>query len=180
MTKTKLPDNFKLETKRLILRSFNLDDLDAFALICADSEVMRFIGNGKTLEKEATKELLVWIISQYEEFGFGLLSVTLKENNKLLGFCVLIRQVIDNETHIELGYRLDRAFWGQGIATEAAHAIKDYAFSQLNSPHLVSIIHIDNMASKQVAKKVGLSPMKQTLFKGNLVDIFYIKNADKE
>jgi ribosomal-protein-alanine N-acetyltransferase len=174
--KTLLPDNFKLETKRLILRAFDLDDLDAFALICADPEVMRFIGNGKALEKEATKELLVWIISQYEELGFGLLAVTLKEDNKLLGFCGLIRQLIDNETHIELGYRLDRAFWGQGIATEAAYAIKDYAFNQLNIPHLVSIIHVDNMASKQVAQKVGLSHMKQTNFKGNLVDIFKIQN----
>lgn len=174
--KTPLPDNFNLETKRLILRAFDLDDLGAFALICADSEVMRFIGNGKVLEKEATKELLVWIISQYEELGFGLLAVILKENNKLLGFCGLIRQIIDNETHIELGYRLDSAFWGQGIATEAAHAIKDYAFNQLNISHLVSIIHVDNMASKQVAQKVGLSHMKQTNFKGNLVDIFKIQN----
>lgn len=174
--KTLLPDNFKLETKRLILRAFDLDDLNVFALICADPEVMRFIGNGKALEKEATKELLVWIISQYEELGFGLLAVTLKENNKLLGFCGLIRQTIDNETHIELGYRLDSAFWGQGIATEAAHAIKNYAFNQLNIPHLVSIIHVDNMASKQVAQKVGLNHMKQTNFKGNLVDIFKIQN----
>ncbi len=172
-------NNLKIETERLILRPFNLNDLDAFASICADPEVMRFIGNGKALETEATEELLGWIISQYEELGFGLLAVTLKEDNKLLGFCGLIRQIIDNEQHIELGYRLDRAFWGQGIATEAAQAMKDYAFNQLNITHLVSIIHVDNMASKQVAKKIGLSHMKQTHFKGNLLDVFYIKNVDK-
>ena len=172
-------NNLKIETERLILRPFNLHDLDAFALICADPEVMRFIGNGEALAKGATKELLVWIISQYEELGFGVLAVTLKENNKLLGFCGLIRQVVDNEQHIELGYRLDRAVWGQGMATEAAQAIKEYAFNQLNVPHLVSIIHVNNMASKQVAQKVGLSHMKQTNFKGNLVDVFYIKNAKK-
>jgi [ribosomal protein S5]-alanine N-acetyltransferase len=173
-------NNLKIETERLILRPFNLHDLDAFALICADPDVMRFIGNGKAIEKEATKELLVWIVSQYEELGFGLLAVTLKENNQLLGFCGFIKQVIDNETHIELGYRLDSAFWGEGIATEAAQAMKNYAFNQLNIPHLVSIIHVDNMASKQVARKVGLNHMKQTNFKGNLVDVFCIKNEDKK
>ena len=104
------------------------------------------------------------------------MAVTLKENNQLLGFCGFIKQVIDNETHIELGYRLDSAFWGQGIATEAAQAMKNYAFNQLNIPHLVSIIHVDNMASKQVTRKVGLNHMKQTNFKGNLVDVFCIKN----
>lgn len=177
--KTILPNNLKIETERLILRPFNLHDLDALALICADPKVMRFIGNGKAIGREATEELLIWIISQYEELGFGLLAVTLKEDNKLLGFCGFIRQVIDSETHIELGYRLDRAFWGKGIATEAAQAVKDYAFNQLNIPHLISIIHVDNIASKQVAQKIGLSHMKQTHFKGNLVDVFYIKRVDK-
>ncbi len=61
--KTTLLNNFKLETERLILRPFTLLDLDAFTLICADPEVMRFIGNGKPLDKEAVKELLTWIIS---------------------------------------------------------------------------------------------------------------------
>ena len=171
-------ENLKIETERLILRPFNLHDLDDFALICADPEVMRYIGNGKALEKETTKDLLVWIISQYEELGFGLLAVTLKKNNRLLGFCGFIKQVIDNETHIELGYRLDSAFWGQGIATEAAQAMKNYAFNQLNIAHLISIIHVDNMASKQVAQKVGLSHMKQTHFKGNLVDVFCMRQVE--
>lgn len=171
--------NFKLETDRLILRPFTLYDLDDFALICADPEVMRFIGNGKPINKEAVKELLVWILSQYEEFGYGVYAVTWKENNQLLGFCGLIRQIIDDEPHIELGYRLDRAFWGKGIAAEAAQSVKEYAFNQLNIGKLVSIIHVDNMASKRVAQKAGMSHMKQTYFKGNLLDVFYIKNVEK-
>ena len=174
--KTITLNNVKIETDRLILRPFTLHDLDDFALICGDPEVMRFIGNGKPIDKEAVKELLTWIISQYEEFGFGLFAVTLKENNRFLGFCGLIRQIIDDEPHIELGYRFDRAFWGRGIATEAAQSVKAYAFTQLNITKLVSIIHVDNMASKKVAQKAGLSHMKQTHFKGNLVDVFHTNN----
>ena len=170
-------DNFKIETERLILRPFTPNDLDNFALICADPEVMRFIGNGKPLNQEAVKGLLTGIISQYEELGFGLLAVTLKENNQLLGFCGLIRQIVDEEPHIELGYRLARAFWNKGIATEAAQSIKDYAFNQLNIANLVSIIHVDNMASKRVAQKVGLIHIKTTHFKEKLVDVYFIKNG---
>ena len=79
---------------------------------------------------------------------------------------------------LSLAIRLDSAFWGQGIATEAAQAMKNYAFNQLNIAHLISIIHVDNMASKQVAQKVGLSHIKQTHFKGNLVDVFCMRQVE--
>ena len=168
-----LSDHFKIETKRLVLRPFNLGDLDDFATICADAAVMRYIGDGQALDRESSEQLLNWIIAQYEICGFGLLATVLKENNNLLGFCGLIQQKIDEESHIELGYRLDRAFWSKGIATEAAFAIGNYACSQLKISHLVSIIQIDNIASKRVAQKIGMQHWKQTLFKERLVDIFY-------
>lgn len=168
--------NLKIETERLILRPFDSDDLDAFSTICADPHVMRYIGNGQALDKEAVEQLLQLIMSNYEKQGFGLLAITLKENNKLLGFCGLIQQIVDGESYIELGYRLDRAFWDKGIATEAAKAVKDYAFSQLNISYLISIIHVDNLASKRVAEKVGLKFLKQTHFKGNVVDVFCIES----
>lgn len=166
---------FNIETERLLLRPFTINDLDDFALICANPDVMRFIGNGKPLDKETVKEQLLSWIGGYEEQGFGLLALTLKENKKLLGFCGLMRQVVDDETYIELGYRLDRAFWGKGIATEAALAIKKYTVNQLGISNLISIIQVDNIASKKVAQKVGMSHMKQTYFKGILVDVFYLQ-----
>jgi ribosomal-protein-alanine N-acetyltransferase len=168
--------NLKIETERLLLRPFNLGDLEAFSLICADPEVMRFIGSGKTLEKEAVKQQMLSWIASYEEQGFGLLALILKENEKLLGFCGLMQQIVDDETYIELGYRLDRAFWGKGIASEAAKSIRDYAFNQLDIPYLISIIQVDNIASKMVAEKIGMKYMKQTHFKGVLVNIFHIKS----
>ncbi|NDH08067.1 MAG: N-acetyltransferase [Gammaproteobacteria bacterium] len=168
--------NVKVETKRLLLRPFTLDDLDDFSSICADPEVMRFIGDGKPMDKETVKQRMLSWIALYEEQGFGLLALTLKNNNKLLGFCGLINQIVDGESYIELGYRLDRDFWGQGIATEAARAIRDYAFNQLSLSSLISIIHVDNIASKMVAQKVGMRHMKQALFKDVLVDVFYMQH----
>lgn len=164
--------NFRLETKRLILRPFNLNDLDAFSVICADPEVMRFIGDGQALDKETVRQRMVSWIASYEERGFGLLAMTLKENKKLLGFCGLLPQEVDGEAHIELGYRLDRNFWGQGIATEAALSVRDYAFKQLGLTYIISIINVDNLTSKKVAQKIGMNHLKRIYFKGILVDVY--------
>lgn len=171
----KFDPNLIIETDRLLLRPFNMNDLDSFSLICADPMVMRYIRDGAPLDREATKQLLLWIISRYEEQGFGLLALTLRENKTLLGFCGLIEQTVDEKLYIELGYRLSQDFWGKGIATEAAQAIRNYAFSELNLPNLISIIHSENLPSKRVAQKVGMKHMKRTHFKDVLVDVFYMK-----
>jgi len=79
---------------------------------------------------------------------------------------------VDEENFIELGYRLDQAFWGKGMATEAALAIKNYALNQLKIPTLISIIHHENVASKNVALKIGMKLMKKTTFKDVVVDVY--------
>ncbi len=172
----KFNSNLKIETERLLLRPFTLDDLDSFALICADPEVMRFIGKGKPLDKQTVEQQMVAWMALYKEQGFGLLALTLKENKKLLGFCGLLRQTVDEELYIELGYRLARNAWSKGIATEAAQAMRDYAFNQLGIEMLISIIQIDNIASKRVAQKVGMHHLKRTYFKEVLVDVFCMKS----
>lgn len=169
-------DNFKIETDRLLMRPFNENDIKPFSRICANPKVMRYIGNGKPLEKEIVKTQIQGWMSLYEKQGYGLLALTLKENDQLIGFCGLIHQTVDEENFIELGYRVDEKFWGKGIATEAALAVKNYALNQLNIPVLISIIHHQNEASKKVALKAGMKLKKKTQFKGVLVDIFSSAN----
>lgn len=106
------------------------------------------------------------------------MALVMKETNELIGFCGFIHQIVDGDEYLELGYRLDEAYWGQGIATEAAVAVKDYAFNVLEVPMLISIINHQNDASKRVAKKVGMSLMKQTNFKNVLVDVFCLKKKE--
>lgn len=168
-------NEFKIETQRLVLRPFNFEDLDAFSLICSDPKVMRFIGDGQPLDKETVGEQMESWITSYEDQGFGLLALTLKDDGKLLGFCGLMPQIVDGESNIELGYRLDSAFWGQGIASEAAKAVRDFAFKQLGLTHLISIIQVDNLASKKVAQNIGMNHLKRTHFKGVLVDVYFMK-----
>lgn len=162
-----------IETERLILRPCQMADLDTFALICSDPLVMQYIGNGQPIDYAATQTLLEWIISQHQKWGFGLLAITIKETQQFIGFCGLIQQMVDDVVHIELGYRLDRAFWGKGIASEAAKAVKQYAHHSLRIANLISIIHQNNMASKKVAQKIGMAYWKTTVFKDQNVDVYH-------
>ncbi len=168
--------NQVIETDRLFLRPFCLDDIEPFAQICANPNVMRFIGDGKPVSVEVIAEKIPEWMALYEKQKYGLMALVLKETNALIGFCGLIHQVVDEMEYIELGYRLDEIYWGKGIATEAAVVVRDYAFNTLAIPMLISIIHHQNEASKRVAKKVGMKLMKQTHFKNVLVDVFCMKS----
>ncbi len=176
MTTDLSPQSFQLETDRLILRPFVMTDAVAFAEICANPNVMRYIGDGKPLDLATVSSRMADWIALYAQQNYGLLALTLKGTAQLIGFCGLLHQTVDGEAWIELGYRLDEQFWGKGIATEAAIAVKDYAFHQCNIPTLISIIHHENVNSKRVVEKLGMTLMKKTQFKDKLVDIFWIHN----
>lgn len=164
--------NYILETDRLYFRAFSLDDIEPFSEICANPNVMRYIGDGKPADHESiTKKIEEWI-QLYEKNKFGLMAIVIKNTNKFIGFCGLMHQTVEDKEYIELGYRLDESYWGRGLATEAAIAVRDYAFKVLEIPLLISIIHYKNEASKRVAKKVGMTFMKQTNYKGIVVDVF--------
>lgn len=167
-----------IETDRIFLRPFSIDDIEPFAKICANPNVMRYIGDGKPVSRDVIAEKIPEWIALYEQQKYGLMALILKETDVLIGFCGLIHQTVDEIKYIELGYRLDEAYWGKGIATEAAIAVRNYAFNVLNIPMLISIIHHQNDASKRVAKKVGLQLMKQTNFKNVLVDVFFLTKEE--
>lgn len=167
-----------IETERIFLRPFCIDDIAPFATICANPNVMRYIGDGKPVSLDIIAEKISEWIALYEKQKYGLMALVIKETNKLIGFCGLIHQRVDEFEYIELGYRLEEAYWGKGIATEAAKSVKDYAFNVLDIPMLISIIHHQNDASKQVAQKVGMQLMKKTYFNTILVDVFCLKRED--
>lgn len=98
-------------------------------------------------------------------WGFGPWAVVHKSDRRVTGFCGLTRfDDIDGQPEIEIGYRLARAFWGRGLATEAVKAARDYAFEILALSRLVAIIDPQNTASAHVAEKAGLRYEKDVLF----------------
>jgi ribosomal-protein-alanine N-acetyltransferase len=145
-----------IETERLELRPLTMNDLDALALIYGDPEVRRYFPEG-ALTYEETREELEWIIDvYYDQYGFGLWATTHKRTNEFIGRCGLLPWTIDGRLEVEVAYLLAKAYWGQGLGTEAARAILAYGFEQLHLARLICLIDPANQASANVAVKIGM------------------------
>lgn len=167
-----------VETERLLLRPFTSDDLEAFASINADAEVMRYIGDGKPQSRAQTEMRLNSILAHWDQHGFGLWALVDKASNALIGFCGL--QYLDNTAEIEIGYRLAKRFWGMGIATEAAAATLRYAFELLGLDRIVAVVQPQNFASQSVIEKIGLRYAKDTRFYNSDVEYYAITRSEFE
>jgi RimJ/RimL family protein N-acetyltransferase len=155
------------ETQRLFLRCFHVADLDAMAEVFGDPEVMRFCPGLQSRDWVRTW-LRGCLEDYYSKWGFGLWAVVAKPERRAIGFGGLTRfDDIDGRVEIEIGYRLARAFWGRGLATEAVAAVRDHAFGVLCLPRLVAIIDPQNGPSIRIADKTGLRYEKDVLFRGN-------------
>jgi RimJ/RimL family protein N-acetyltransferase len=147
--------NPRLETERLILRPMSATDINALHLIFTDPKVMESFG-GDLFNR---KQMMAWLrrnLDHQNQYGYGLFSVILKENDELIGDCGLEQMEVEGVRIAELGYDFRSDYWNQGYATEAACAVRDYAFDILQLPQLISLIRVGNLASKRVAKKVGM------------------------
>ena len=155
-----------IETERLNLRSLKVTDYTALCVLFEDPEVMKSsIGGAKTSE-----EVRAWLFREIERSkngsGIELLAVESKSTATAIGYCGLTQfSDIDGATEIEIGYRLIRKYWGNGYATEAAGAVRDYAFTVLKLDRLVALIEPVNIRSIAVAQKIGMSYEKEILLK---------------
>lgn len=143
-----------LETERLMLREMNQEDYEALCRMLQDEEVMYAYEHA--FEEEEAHQWLDRQIQRYQEFGYGLWAVILKENGEMIGQCGITRQECDGKTVLEVGYLFEKAYWHHGYATEAAAACKEYAFEKLGAKEVYSIIRDNNQASQNVAKRNGM------------------------
>ncbi len=145
-----------LETNRLVLRTMEIDDLDAMTAINQDHTVMEYFP--ALQNKEQTLTFIKKQIQQQNEFGFSLYAVELKSTHEMIGFVGLNQ--VDFETPftpaVEIGWRLASAHWNQGYATEAANAVLHYAFNKLMLKEIVSFTSVNNMRSRHVMEKIDL------------------------
>jgi ribosomal-protein-alanine N-acetyltransferase len=168
-----------LETERLILREMMMDDSAAFAEMYADADVMRFIGSGKTLTREETEMSVRAMLEKYYPiWGFGLWTTVLKSTNEVMGRCGLLRWEIDGKPEIEIAYLLKKGAWGMGYGTEAARAIRDFAFKNTGYDRVISLMYPDNQASQNVALKNGMTFVKELEMFGSTVLMFAISREE--
>ena len=134
-----------------------MEDLDPLFALYGDPEVRRYFPEG-TLSYEETKEELQWFLSGHpDQPQLGLWATIHKESGHFIGRCGLLPWTIDQRPEVEVAYLLDKAYWGQGLGTEAAQAILAYGFEQLGLSRLICLIDPANLASLKVAQKIGMT-----------------------
>ena len=146
-----------LETKRLLLRHPVLEDLEAYFALYRDPEMRRYFPDG-TLTLEETREEVEWYLNGHPRHPeLGLWATIHKETGQFIGRCGLLPWTIDGQFEVEIAYMIAKSHWGQGLGTEAAQGIRDYAFEKLELTRLVCLITPGNTASVRVAEKTGMA-----------------------
>lgn len=145
------------ETVRLRARHFQAGDLDDFAALCADSVVMRFVGDGTTLERAEVRAWIDVCETKYAKRGYGTSAIFERETGDFVGYCGVVRP--PNQDFDELIYVFHQKFWGRGYATEVGRKMLAYVFkiSTLNS--ISATIDPSNEQSKRVASKLGMTEL---------------------
>lgn len=166
-----------IESTRLILRRMARSDHAAFDTLLGDEEVMESSDSGP-LDSEQVRLWLKDHIEGYEKNkGIEVFAVVIKSTSEVIGYCGLTQFHIDDAPETEVGYRLVRKVWGKGYATEAASAVRDYAFSELGVARLVAVIEPTNERSIGVAKKLGMRREKEVIMEGyDHPDHLYVMN----
>jgi RimJ/RimL family protein N-acetyltransferase len=146
-----------LETSRLILRQWREADVDSFAEMNADPRVMRYFPS--TLPREHSVQMVGRIKTHFDEYGFGLWAVEVKDQTPFAGFIGLsVPQFSAYFTPcVEIGWRLAVPFWNQGYASEGAQAALEFGFTQCNLKEIVSFTVPANVASRRVMEKIGMT-----------------------
>ena len=169
-------NEIKLESERLLLRWFREHDLEQFCQICSDAEVMRFLGDGRPMtEMEVWRQMATFMGHWYFR-GYGIWAVEEKSSGKVIGRIGFMNPA--GWPGFELGWTLGRESWGKGYATEGAQRALEYAFTEMNRDHVISLIAPENVASIRVAERLGEEVEGRTEVLGRNVYIYSIGRDD--
>lgn len=145
-----------LETKRLIIKSSTLEDLDDLCALQSDIDVMKYIGQG-VRNPEDMKKWFEKSLSHYQKHGFSFGSVFEKKSGYFIGQAgIVYLDYDDSQPDIEVGYRLSKEYWHHGYATELAKALISWGFEHLSINKLVAVINPNNERSRSVLERVGM------------------------
>ena len=167
----------ELETERLLLRQFREDDLDDWARITSDATVMRYVG-GSALTRDDAWRSLGYALGHWQIRGFGLWAAEEKSSGRLVGRIGLYQP--EGWPGLEVGWLVDRARWGEGLASEGGAASLAHAFEALGAERVISVIEPPNAASIRVAEKLGERFCERRQLQGKQVSIYAISRAEWE
>jgi [ribosomal protein S5]-alanine N-acetyltransferase len=143
-----------LETPRTFMREVLGNDFDFLLRMLSDAEVMRYYPH--PYGEKDVRDFINRMRVRYRDDGCGLWMLLDRESGEPLGRVGLLRQAVNGVDEFEIGYMVHRPYWRRGLATEAALAVREYAFTERKLPRAVSLIHPGNIPSQGVAKKLGM------------------------
>ena len=157
-------------TERLAFREMTIDDLDDMADLLGDPDVMTYYSHPK--DRDEARAWIEWNLDLYRDHGFGLWVISLRETGAFVGDCGLTIQDVEGVDEVEVGYHVRTLFQGNGYATEAAAACRDYARDVVACSRLIAIIKPDNIPSQRVAENIGLTLERELARREHLVRIY--------
>jgi ribosomal-protein-alanine N-acetyltransferase len=166
-----IKQEFRLETERLILREWHLNDVDNLFELNSDPEVVKYTGNGAFKNKQEVIDLIS-NYSQYKKFNMGRWVVELKNTHEFLGWCGL--KNVDGE--IDLGYRFMRKHWKRGYAFESSVASVNYGFTLPGLKKIIGRAMKENVNSIRVLKKLGMKYEMDTNTFGHPHEQYFIND----
>lgn len=155
----------RIETDRLIIRSFELSDIDAYASIVGDPRVTRFLKSSEPHSYEEAADYVWTVVDEESRNGAVRYAVTLKESGELIGFCGF-KQIGDT---VDFGWRYGHEYWGKGYGSEAAVAVLKYGREVLQLPNIFSVAMVENVASVKIIRKLGYRDHEFSEVDGNPV-----------
>ncbi|HKC63334.1 MAG TPA: GNAT family N-acetyltransferase [Pyrinomonadaceae bacterium] len=141
-----------LETERLILREWRESDFEPYSKICADAEVMRYLG-GKAFTRLEAWRHMAFFVGHWQLRGYGHWVIEERASGKMIGRLGFLYP--EGWPAFEIGWTLARDSWGKGYATEGARRALQFAFTEMGRDHVISLIHPENRASIRVAERLG-------------------------
>ena len=160
-TKNKYP-NLIIETERLLIRPFTVEDIEPSYAMNLDAEVSKYTADGGVVSKaEIERRIKENVFGDYEKYGYGRLAVELKSEGKFIGFTGL--KYLKDLDEVDLGYRFMKEYWGKGIATESARAIVKFGFEDLMLKRLVAMVLPENIGSINVLEKLNFQYEKDII-----------------
>jgi RimJ/RimL family protein N-acetyltransferase len=162
-----------LTTERLILRGFVDEDLEPLAAMNADPELMRYLGGVRS--REWTAASIERCRSQWRELGFGRLAIETIANGEFVGWVTLEPVELDGYVDdVEIGWRLRRAFWRRGLATEAATAVLTWAFASLAADRILAVADATNAPSVAVMRRLGMVHLADVPDRGRTSTVWFL------
>ena len=148
-----------LQTDRLILREYTMNDFDALYEIMSDAETMQHYP--APFDEARTRRWIEWNFENYQKYGWGLWAVVLKETGEFIGDCGITLQDIDGQLLPEIGYHIHKKYWRRGFAKEAARAVRDWVFENTDYDTIYSYMKYTNVASYSTALANGMKKVKE-------------------